>query len=536
MHGIVVAPQPEAVEAGAVVLKRGGNAIDAAIATAFVQGVVDPMMSGVGGFGSMQVYMPKKGIHVMLEFYCRAPLDIRPDIWMSKLKGESRDGFAFLLEGHESELGYLAIGTPGSLKGYAHALSNFGTMDLKDIMAPAIKQAEEGFVVRPHVNWYFSQDQSGDGQVSLVDKLRHTEYGRSVYFHPDGKLKGLGERIHNPDLATTLRRIAQGGEESFYRGELAEEFVADMQRNGGLITLRDFAEYEVATVEPLWGEYRGYRVSTSQPPASGAALIEFLNIMENFDVSDFDHNSPQHVQAMAEAMKRMTIDKDGFIGDPLYDDVPTGWLIDKARAAELADSIKRGERASVSRLSLVEKEHKETTTVVTADEDGNIAALTHTIASPSGVITEGHGFMWNGCMSRFDPRPGHAKSIQPGKRRASSQAPTIMFDGDKPVLAMSAPGGGFIAPAIAQCLMNIVDFGMPISDAIAAPRVMAISDSIDVSNRVPRFVTDELAEQGYDIRRSYQSYAFAGVHGVQRVADGWRGAADPQRDGMALVV
>lgn len=536
MRGMIVAPQPEAVEAGALTFRRGGNAIDAAIACAFVQGVVDPMMSGIGGFGSMQVYMPKRGVHVMLEFYCRAPLNITPDIWVKSLKGESRDGFAFLLDDHENEVGYLSIGTPGSLKGYAHALSNYGTMDLKDIMSPAIAQADEGFVVRPHVHWYWNQDQKKAGQVNLIDKLRYTDYGKSVYFHPDGSLKGLGERVHNPDLATTLKRIAQHGPDLFYRGELAEEFVADMRANGGLMTMEDLAKMEVITVDPLWGEYRGRRISTSQPPASGAAMLEFLHIMENFDLRGIEHNSPEHIRILAEAMKRMTKDKDTLIGDPLYGKVPTELMVSKERAKSLADEIKRGERASVSRLSLGEKEHRETTTVVTADEEGNIAALTHTIASPSGVITKGHGFMWNGCMSRFDPRPGRAKSIAPGKRRASSQAPTIVFEGDKPVLVASAPGGGYIAPALAQCVMNVFDYDMSILEAISAPRLMALSNSIDVSNRIPHYITDVLAADGYNIKRSYQSFAFAGVHGIKIDNDDWHGAADPQRDGMALKV
>ncbi|WP_417811786.1 gamma-glutamyltransferase [Thalassospira alkalitolerans] len=537
MRGIIVAPQPEAVEAGATILKKGGNAIDAAIACAFVQGVVDPQMSGIGGFGSMQVYMPKRGVHEMLEFYCKAPLAATPDMWESALKKEAADGFAFMLENQQNEIGYQSIGTPGSLKGYTEALSSYGRFDLADVMAPAIAQAERGFVVRPHVHWYWTQDQSRNGQVNIIDKLRFSKAGRSVYFHPDGKLKGLGERVYNPDLAQTLKRIAQHGPDLFYNGEMAEEFIDDMQANGGLLTMEDLRQYELTKTAPLWGTYRGHEISTSQPPASGPALLQFLNIMEQFDLSSYPHNSVEHIALMSEAMRRMTIDKDLFIGDPLYDDLPVDRLISKEYAAELAQDILSGRRAEVSRYSSVESEPKDTTTVVACDSEGNIAALTHTIASPSGVITNGHGFMWNGCMSRFDPRPGHAKSLAPGKRRASSQAPTIMFKDQRPVLAVSAPGGGYIAPAIGQCVMNILDYKMSIQEAIFAPRAMAISNAIDVSNRIPNFVTDVLAADGYKINRSYQSYPFAGLHGIQMSASGdWTGCADPQRDGMALVV
>jgi gamma-glutamyltranspeptidase/glutathione hydrolase len=536
MRGMIVAPQPEAVEAGAMILKRGGNAVDAAIACAFTQGVVDPQMSGIGGFGSMQVYMPRRGIHEMLEFYCKAPLNVKSDMWADKVVGESRDGFAFLLDNHESEIGYLSIGTPGSLKGYTEALASYGTMDLKDVMAPAIQQAHEGFRVRPHVHYYWTLDQSAESQIGVEEKLRFTEYGRRVYFHPNGRLKSLGEHVDNPDLARTLERIAQEGPDIFYHGEMAEEIVADMEANGGLLTLEDLRSYEVNRVDPLWGSYRGHRISTSQPPASGLAMLEFLHIMENFDVPALVHNSAEHIRILAEAMKRMTIDKDNFIGDPLYVDVPIDRLTAKDYARDLADQIKRGERAHVVRIGASAKESKETTTVVAVDEEGNAVALTHTIASPSGVITPGLGFMWNGCMSRFDPRPGHARSLAPGKRRGSSQAPTIVFEGDNPMTVMSAPGGGYIAPSIAQAIMNIIDFKMPIFNAVAAPRVMAISDIIDLSNRVPRWVANELQEMGYATKHSFQSYAFAGLHGIHLAGGRWSGAADPQRDGMALEV
>lgn len=533
-NGMIVCPQPEAAEAGAAVLERGGNAVDAAIACAFMQGVVDPLMSGIGGFGSMQLYMPGRGVHEIVEFYAKASLSATPEMWADKLIGQSRDGFAFLLEGGISEFGHLAVCTPGSVKGYDFALSRYGTMDWADIIAPAIRQAREGVLVRPHMHWFWSQDQKGSGQENTVDKLRYSRTGRDLYFRPDGSVKRVGDILANPDMADTLERLAKGGADLFYRGELAEEIAADFARHGGLISREDLAAYTLSVAEPVWGEYRGRRIATSPPPASGVLMLEILQILEHFEISALAHGSAEHIRLLVEAMKRMTIDKDRFMGDPAYVEVPVDRLLSKAYAAEQARGIRDGERAEVKRLE--RKSQRETTHVSVVDRHGNAVALTHTLGSPSGAITDGLGFMYNGTMSRFDPRPGHAASIAPGKRRASSAAPTIVFENEKPCIVMGAPGGSYIAPAMAQGIMNVIDFGMSMLEAVAAPRIVAVSDSIDISNRIRRSVQAELEALGYDVKRSAQSYPFAALHGIQIVDGLCKGGADPQRDGMAIGV
>ncbi len=533
MPGMIVAPQPEAVEAGALVLQRGGNAVDAAIVCAFVQGVVDPLMCGIGGFGSMQVFMPKRGVHSVLEFYARAPLAARPDMWVDRLRGQSRDGFAFLLEGGISEQGHLAVCTPGSVAGYAEALARWGTLDWADAIAPAIAEAKRGVMVRPHMHWFWSQDQRATGQVNTADKLRLTATGRALYFRGDGEPKRPGDMLHNADLARTLEYLAAEGPGGFYRGAIAERAEADFAGHGGLLTREDFAAYRVSTAEPIWGEYRGHRIATNPPPTSGLSMLELLHILEGFDLAALGHNSVAHVRLLAEAMKRMTSDKDAHMGDPAYVEVPVARLISKEHAALHAASIRAGERAAVTRL---DRSQRETTHVSIVDAEGNAVALTHTLGSPSGAITDGLGFIWNGTMSRFDPRPGRAGSIAPGKWRASSATPTIVFRGDRPFIVIGAPGGSYIAPAVAQGISNVIDFGMTMGEAVAAPRIMGVSDAIDVANRVPRFVTDALEAEGYTVKRSPMSHAFAALHGI-RIADGrLEGGADPQRDGMALLV
>lgn len=532
-NGVIVAAQPEAAEAGADVLARGGNAIDAALACAFVQGAVDPQMSGIGGFGSMQVYMPKKGVHEIVEFYARAPLAATPDMWVDKLIGQASDGFGYILQGNISEIGYLAVCTPGSVKGYAHAMEHYGTFDWADLIRPAIDYARKGFMVRPHVHWYWSQDQSKAHLSNTRDKLAFSETGREVYFRPDGGLKEIGDIVVNPDMANTLERLAHAGPDAFYRGEIAEQIADDFARNGGLISHRDLAEYQLSVTQPLWGEYRGHRISTSPPPGSGLPMLQLLHIMENFDMGRMEHGSYDHVRILAEAIKRMTVDKDRYMGDPHYVDVPVERILSKSYCRELAREIIDGKRAAVNRLDMSQRD---TTHISVVDKEGNAVAMTHTLGSPSGAITKGLGFMYNGTMSRFDPRPGRAASIAPGKRRASSAAPSIVFKDDRPYVVLGAPGGSHIAPSVAQGLMNVLDFDMSMLEAVSAPRISAVSNAIDVSNRIRRSVTDRLEAEGYDVNRSPQGYAFAALHGVRIDDDVCEGAADPQRDGCAYSV
>lgn len=533
-NATIVAPQPEAVEAGAEVLERGGNAIDAALACAFVQGVVDPQMAGIGGFGSMHVYMPKKGVHEILEFYARASLKATPDMWLDKILHQSRDGFGYVLEGNISDIGYHAVCTPGSLKGYETALRDYGTFDWADLIKPAVKLARDGFMIRSHMHWYWSKDQSGDGFANTLDKLRFSKTGRRVYFNEDGSLKNVGEMLVNRDMADTLERIAKsGGSDIFYHGELAEQIAADFEANGGLIDKEDLARYELSRVAPVWGSYRGNRIATSPPPGSGFPMLELLHIMEQFDVAKMQHSSAEHVRILFEAMKRMTIDKDAHMGDPLYVDVPYENLLSENHAQALACSIKAGDVANVDRL---DRSQRDTTHISVIDKDGNAVAMTHTLGSPSGAITDGLGFMYNGTMSRFNPVPGKPGSIAPGKRRPSSAAPTIVFKDGKPNIVIGAPGGSYIAPAVAQCLMNMIDFDMTVLEAVSAPRIVGVSNTIDISNRIRHSVEDELKAQGYNVARSPQTYAFAAVHAI-KVEDGTsKGAADPQRDGMAISV
>jgi gamma-glutamyltranspeptidase/glutathione hydrolase len=529
---MIVAAQPEAAEAGARVLLDGGNAVDAAIAAGLVQGVVDPLMCGITGFGSCQIYMPSADVHVSIDFHGKTPLAATPDMWANLVEGETRDGFGFIVRGNVNDLGYQSITTPGSLMAYWEAVKRFGSRSWAEACRPAIEQASNGTVLRPATtSWWRLSEQLG--RAANESRLALTEDGRRIYYGDDGKLLDQGQTLRNPDMARTLERVAAGGAEVFYQGEIADEIDADMRRNGGLLSKADLAAYRTTWTEPLWTDYRGLRVATNHPPGGGVQVIENLNILEHFDLAGLGHNSAEYIRVVSEAMKRATRDKDKCVGDPAFFDVPLEQLTSKSYAAELAGEIERDERASVERIA---GETPDTTHVVVVDREGNIVTMTHSLGMPSGVITPGLGYMFNGCMGVFDPRPGRAGSIAPGKSRFSSLCPTIVFRGDEPYVALGAPGGTQIAMGVTQAILNVVDHDMTMLEAVSAPRFSSTSNVIDVMNRIPRYITDELEVDGYEVIRSPLSYGIAAVHGIRITEDGLDGGADPGLDGVALLV
>ena len=492
-------------------------------------------MAGIAGFGTMQLYLPNHGLHEFIDFHATAPAAAQPDLWVDLIEGETRDGFGFILKGRVNDLGYLSVAVPGSLKGYWDAHSKYGVLNWNEVIEPAIALAEQGFPIRPHMHAYWAAGESGLGRVDMIDKLRFSDYGRQVYFRDDGTLKKPGDLLSNPDMAACLRRIAEGGVDEFYRGAIAEQITEDFQRNGGLLTGEDLKGYEVERREPLWGRYRGLDIATNQPPGGGVMILQMLNILENFDLATLGHNSPQYIHVVAEAMKLATVDKERGVGDPRFVNVPIEKLCAKRYGEELASQIKRGELVHVDRLD-VPLESENTTHTSVIDEHGGTVAMTHSLGYPSGVITPGLGFMYNGCMNVFDPRPGRPGSLAPGKRRFTAMAPTMVFDNDALIMVLGAPGATAITMAVLQVILNVVDFEMSLTDAVAAPRFCATSDVIDVVNRIPKFVTEELEEMGHPIARSHLSYTLAAVHGIQVSNGEWIGAADPARDGMALQV
>jgi gamma-glutamyltranspeptidase/glutathione hydrolase len=533
-QAMIVAAQPEAAEVGASMLKAGGNAIDAAIGCALVQGVIDPLMCGIAGFGSAGIYFPSSRFHKYLDFHAPAPASARPEMWEHLIEGEARDGYGFILQGKVNDVGYQSICVPASLKAYYEMHSKFGVLPWQDIVAPAIGWAERGWMVRPHVEFFWS-DPGMMGRASGLERLAFTSSGRRLYCRGDGTAKRVGDWVHNPDYANTLRLIAQGGSDVFYSGELSDRIVSDMRSHGGLISATDLANYQPIWRDPLRGTYRGYDITTNHPPGGGIMLLEMLNVLEKFDLVEIGHNTSEYLRVVCEAMKRATVDKDCHVGDPAFFDVPVEKLTSKEYAAEMARDITAGVKVEVPRVNSG-FESKNTTQVSVVDREGNCVTMTHSLGMPSGVITDGLGFLYNGCMAVFDPRPNRANSITAGKSRFTSVCPSIVFQNDKPHLVIGAPGATQIAMGVLQAVVNVLDFDMTMTEAVSAPRFSATSSAIDVSNRITYDVTRQLESLGYEVIRSPYTFGFAAVHGIRIVGDRFDGGADPGHDGIALAI
>lgn len=529
-RAMIVAPQPEAVEAGAAVLAAGGNAIDAALACAFTQGVVDPMMCGLGGLGVLTVHDPKTGTQIVFDGLSPCPAAAHETMWEALFERECTDGYGFVLKGAPNEVGRGAVTVPSILRTFAEAHAQFGRLPWAALFDGAIACARDGWMIRPHVHTMMVADESAYGRIGIAQKLAHTPDSARLYLRADGTPKKPGERVLNPDLAATLETVARDGADTFYTGEIARRIAADMAAHGGLITEADLAAVRARRVEPLRVPYHGRTLVLPPPPAGGIFIAEVLRILQHFDLPRMGHNSPAMIAVLAEAMKIAGIDKDRHVGDPDFVAIPLHRLLSDGYAHECAARIRAGERASLARLGA---EPKGTTTISCVDADGLVVSVTHTLGMPSGVIPPGLGFMLNGAMNWYDPRPGRPTSIAPGKRRFSSMSPLIVMEGDTPVATLGAPGGAWIGVALAQVLVNLLDFGMGIQEAVLAPRVSTTSETLDLSLRIPRATEAALAADGYKVKRVPTTYAFAGVHGIAMWDGVLEGAADPQRDGYA---
>lgn len=529
---MVASLQPEAAESGIEILQMGGNAVDAAVACALAQTVVDPLMCGIAGFGTAAIYMPSKGVHEYVDFHAPAPAAARPDMWKHLLEGESRDGFGFRIKGRLNEIGVQSIGVPGTLRGLELMHREHGRLPWRKLVEPAIRWAKEGFFVRPSMYTYW-MDEAGLGRASTKERLAFSADGRSLYCKPDGSPKPVGAPLVNTDYARTLEIIASDGADAFYLGSLAERMLEHFHQDGGLITREDLANYQPARTKPLTGTYRDRTITTNQPPGGGAMLLEMLNILEHFDLGSLQHNSPEYIRLVCEAMKQATADKDRFIGDPRFLDVPLEHLLSKRHAAETAARILTGDKVRIQRMDTAAPEPRDTTHLSVVDGDGNCVSLTHSLGAPSGVITPGLGYMYNGCMAVFDPRPGRTGSIAPGKSRFTSACPTIVFRNGDPEIVLGAPGGTQIAMGILQSLLNVIDHGETMQTAVSLPRFSATSNAIDICNRIPRSVQSQLNAMGYEVFRNPYGYTIGWVHAIRMAAGKFQGGADPGRDGVA---
>ena len=518
---MIVAPQPLAAEAGLEVLKRGGNAVDAAVTCAFIQGVIDPQMCGIGGCGVMLVRSPRGG-EALIEFYSTAGSRVREDQWEKIYLREAADRYGYVLEGWVNDAGYQSVGVPGTVAGLHEALTRFGTISWADAIAPAIPLARDGFPVTGYMSGYWTTDYGPDVMRNHL-RIQATPAAKALYTK-DGTLYEVGEHFVQTEYANTLERLAAEGPELFYKGEIADSIAADFEANGGYITKDDLAAYRVNVTEPLRGSYRGLRVSAAGPPAGGLTLLQMLNFLEGFDLGQAGWPSSSAAAALVEAMAWAVADRELYIADPKFVGVPTGNLADKHYAAMARQT------ATAGRVH----DRADTTHVCVVDDDGNAVSLTHTLGSASGVVTPGLGFGYNNYMNCFDPRPGHPNSLAPGKTRVTMMTPTMVFDGDRLKVVVGAPGGTKIVTGILHTLVNVLDHGMSPVEAVSAPRVDFQGEAVQAEARIPIEVIRGLEQRGYKVNRrtlNYDSY-FSRPQVIVVGADGkLRGASDPRKDG-----
>ena len=529
MSAIIVCPQPLAAEAGLEVLRRGGNAVDAAVTTAFCQGVLDPQMCGIGGSGMMLVHRPGKPAEV-IEFHARAGAAVRPDMWEPIFIREAADRYNFVLQGAVNDAGYQSVGVPGTVAGLALAMERHGTIPWATAIAPAIRLAREGFPVTGGLVDTWTTEFSLD-VVPMHRRIQTTPAAKRIYTD-DGEIKKAGDRFIQEDYAGTLEVLARDGADAFYRGEIARRIAADFERNGGFVSLADLAGYRAEVVAPLESTYRGLRVIAPAPPAGGLPLLQMLNFLEGFDLAAQGWPSVEAARLRVEAMGWAFADRERHLADPRFSDVPVDRLLDKAYAEEARRRVAAGERFA-GRAPI---ESPGTTHVCVIDADGSSVSMTHTLGSSSGVVTEGLGFGYNNYLNCFDPRPGRVNSLAPGKTRITMMVPTMVFEGQRLRAVAGAPGGTKIVTGVLQTLLNSIDHGMSPVESVSAPRIDYQADVVQAEGRMPVQVLDGLRAAGYEVQRrplNYDHY-FALAQLLVQSADGrLEGAADPRKDGGA---
>jgi gamma-glutamyltranspeptidase/glutathione hydrolase len=524
-HAIVASNNRLAAEVGAEVMKEGGNAVDAAVATGFALAVAFPEAGNLGGGGYMVIRMAD-GRTDALDYREVAPLAATRDMYVGadgKLNGES-------------VIGPRASGVPGSVAGMIEAHRKYGVLPISKVLAPAMRLASEGFIVDSTLH------------ASLAgEKYRIGGFAGKSLFFPDGAPPAIGSRFVQPRLALTLRLIVDSGSRVFYRGSIADSIAAEMKRSGGLITREDLARYRPIWRRPLRSSYRGYTLISMPPSSSGGITItEMLNILEAYGPAA-PFGSAERIHAVASASQRAFIDRNSKLGDPAFVKVPVSTLTSKAYASGVAKTISHDHAEATTRLASEMREGNETTHYSVVDRAGNAVATTTTLNDlyGSGVFVSGAGFFLNDEMDDFTSRPGTpnmfgliqgaANSIAPGKRMLSAMSPTIVLDPRGNLLLVTgARGGPRIISATSQIILDVIDERMSLADAMSAPRIhhQSLPDSIRVeTGGVDRSVLARLTQMGHHV---YELAGIASAASIMRVKGGYEGMDDPRSHGGAV--
>ncbi|WP_342594688.1 gamma-glutamyltransferase [Salinicola lusitanus] len=526
-HGMVATSHYLASQIAHEVLEDGGNAVDAAVTAGFALAVTQPRSGNIGGGGFMLISDEKSDKVIAIDYREKAPAAAYETMFQNE-QGEAVSEL--------SRYTHNASGVPGTVAGLAMALDQYGTMTLAEALAPAIQLAEEGFIIPPRF---------AEGLEQSQDRLKQWESTRKVFYKPDGSLYRPGERFRQPDLAATLKRIAENGPREFYEGETARLITAEMQNHGGLMTAQDLADYQPTIREPVHGNYRGYDVYAMSPPSSGGAhIVQMLNILEGYDIHAMGFNSARTIHVMSEAMKRAYADRAEYLGDTDFVDVPLEGITSKSYAEELHNQIDLDRATPSSEIAAGDPlpyESNETTHFSIADDSGLAVSNTYTInfSYGAGIVVDGAGFLLNNEMDDFSAKPGtpnaygliggEANKIEPEKRMLSSMTPTIVKKDGKNFLVTGSPGGSRIITTTLQVVMNVIDHGMNIQSAVSAPRIhdQWLPDEIRIEDGISPDTIALLEAMGHKVS---QQEAMGAAQSILIEDDGtFTGGADPRR-------
>ena len=528
-HGMVVAQEKLATRIGADILRQGGNAVDAAVATGFALAVTYPRAGNIGGGGFMVIHSAERGQDITIDYRETAPAAMTPDIFLGS------DGKPDPAKSRDSALG---IGVPGTVAGLALALEKFGSgkFTLAEILKPAIALARDGFVVT---------DDTADTLSDMYRRMSRWPNSAKTFSKADGSPLRDGDTFVQGDLASVLTTIAEEGPRGFYEGPVAERLVKAIRDAGGIMTTDDLKSYSAILRAPVRGTYRGYDiVSMPLPSSGGTVLLETLNILEGFPLGEMKQGSAASLHLMIEAMKRAYADRARYLGDPAFVNAPTNMLIDKAYAARQRASIDpaRATPWAEAAPAKLQREGSNTTHYSVVDSRGNAVSNTYTLNFPYGVglVAEGTGILLNNELDDFTAAPGAANAFGlvgfeanlpgPGKRPLSSMSPTIVLKEGKPVLITGTPGGSRIISAVTQVIVNSIDYRMNIAAAVAAPRIhhQWLPDDVRAERGIPEDVLTELRSKGHKV---IDTLGQTSANSIAVTPNGPFGAPDPRTRG-----
>ena len=531
--GMVVSQRHKASEVGAEILRKGGNAVDAAVATGLALAVVLPRAGNLGGGGFMVVYLKDKDKTITIDYREKAPSEAHRDLFLDKNGNYDKQRAQFSL---------LSAGVPGTVAGLYLALTKYGTMTWQEVLEPSIKLAEEGFMI-PH---------------DLANTLASPRYKKRLssnaaaaksYYKKDKSNYQAGELLKLPDLAWTLKQLSDNGPGAFYEGEIAKKIVKEMKRNQGLISAEDLKNYKAVERSPVEGTYKDFRI-VSMPPASsgGVHLIQMLNMLEEYPIQDMGFGSADSIHILAEVMKRAYADRSKHLGDMDFYDVPFS-LISKEYSSSLNKSISIDSRTASQDVLAGDPypyESPDTTHFSVMDEYGNVVSNTYTLnfSYGSGIMIPGTGMLMNNEMDDFSSKPGvpngygllgsEANSIQANKRPLSSMTPTIIFKDNKPYLVLGSPGGSRIITTVLQVALNVMEHGMNVAQAVNSPRIhhQWLPEVLMIEKGFGPDTEKLLLEKGY---RLYPSSTMGSVQAILKDGEYFYGASDPRRPGSGAV-